>query len=185
AFFTVNTLSNTTINCAGFFSGNSSVNALVNSSFITIGNSSVNAQINSTVISLSGTKLNADVPINALEFIFNGGGSPLTANTYGWLQCPYPATIQSVTLLADVSGNCVFDIYKCTYANYNPGTHPVYSDSITSSDKPTLLNTYKNTDSTLTGWTTTISTGDVLAFVVNTAATNATLVTLILKLLKT
>ena len=86
---------------------------------------------------------------------------------------PFSGTITAATLLADVSGSIVVDIWKDTYANYPP----VVGDSITASAKPTLSAAIKSRDTTLTSWTTAIAAGDVLGFSV-TSATTVTKVTL-------
>ena len=85
----------------------------------------------------------------------------------GYVRIPYSGTITKVTLLADVSGSIVVDIWKDTYANYPP----TVADTITASAKPTLSSATKYEDSTLTGWTKTITAGDVLAFNVDSSAT--------------
>jgi len=91
-----------------------------------------------------------------------------------------PRTSHRATLLADVSGSIVIDIWKDTYANFPP----TVADTITASAKPTLASAQKAQDSTLTGWTTTIAAGDILAFNVD-SITTVTRVTLSLKVRKT
>jgi len=129
--------------------------------------------------------LPASVTLANVEFICSNGGSPLIVGLQGYLQVGFSCTIQSVTLLANTSGSVTIDIWKCSYANFNPGTHPVAGDSICASDVPAIASTYKYTDSTLTGWTTSISAGDILAFNVKVAATNIAQVTVSLKVQKT
>ena len=70
-------------------------------------------------------------------------------------------------LLADNTGSMVVDIWKDTYANYPPTASP---DSITASAKPTLSSAIKSEDTTLTGWTTSISAGDTLRFNVDSCS---------------
>lgn len=112
-----------------------------------------------------------DVP-----FIIDGGGSAITTGIKGDLALDFAATINQVTLLADQSGSIVVDIWKDTYANYPP----TVADTITASAKPTLSSATKSKDSTLTGWTTSVASGDTLRFNVNSATT----VTRVLVLLK-
>lgn len=83
-------------------------------------------------------------------------------------------------MLADQSGGCVIDVWKDSYAN----APPTNDDTITASAPPTLSSAAKSEDATLTGWTKTISSGDVLAFNVD-SATTVTRVTLILDVTKT
>ena len=106
-----------------------------------------------------------------ITLMIDGAGSAISTGQKAFVSVPFACTIQSVTLLSDVSGSAIVDIWKTTYTLYAPGTHPVVADSITASDLPTLSSAYKNTDSTLTGWTKTIAAGDILQFVVNSAAT--------------
>jgi hypothetical protein len=79
----------------------------------------------------------------------------------------YAAQIESWTLLADVSGSIVVDIWKDTYANYPPAN----ADSITGSTPPTITTAIKATDDDLTGWDAIIDPGDILRFNVDSATT--------------
>jgi len=76
-------------------------------------------------------------------------------------------TITKVRLLSSdaavTSGSIVVDIWKDTYANYPP----TVADTITASAKPTITTATKSEDSTLTGWTTSVSAGDVFGFKVD------------------
>ena len=83
-------------------------------------------------------------------------------------------------MLADQSGSAVVDIWKDSYANYPPTD----ADTITAAAVPTISAATKSQDSTLTGWTTSITAGDILGFNVDSAATIERL-TLILKVKKT
>jgi len=82
-------------------------------------------------------------------------------------------------VLADQTGSIVVDIWKDSYANFPPTD----ADSITASAPPTISSAQKSQDSTLTGWTTSISAGDILAFNVDSCSTIAR-VTLSLKVEK-
>lgn len=99
--------------------------------------------------------------------MIDGGGATITTGVKGYLRVPFACTIVSVTLLADQSGSIVIDVWKDTYANYPP----VVGDSITASAKPTISSATKSEDTTLTGWTTSISAGDVLGFNVDSVTT--------------
>ena len=114
--------------------------------------------------------------IGSIGMLIDGAGAVITTGVKGYLEVPFGCTIQAVTLLADVSGSIVIDIWKDTYANYQP----VVGDSITAAAKPTISAALKSQDTTLTGWTTTITAGDILAFNVDSAST-VTRVTLVLK----
>ncbi len=103
----------------------------------------------------------------ALNFVIDGGGSALTPGVKGFLEVPFSMTLTGVTVLADQTGSAVIDIWKDTYANYPP----TVADSITASAKPTLSSAVKTKDTTLTGWTTTVTVGDILAFNLDSVAT--------------
>jgi len=105
--------------------------------------------------------------IRAIEFVIDGGGSAITTGVKGYLEIPFACTINAVTLLADQSGSIVVDVWKDTFANYPP----VDGDSITASAVPTISSATKSQNSTLTGWTTSISAGDILGFNVDSIST--------------
>lgn len=97
----------------------------------------------------------------------DGGGSAITTGVKGYKSFPVAGTITGVRMLADQSGSAVVDIWKDTYANFPPTN----ADSITASAKPTISAAQKSEDTTLTGWTTSVSAGDVFAFNVDSATT--------------
>jgi hypothetical protein len=75
---------------------------------------------------------------------------------------PVGGTIVRATIVGNDGsgvGSCVVDVQKATYAGY-----PTFA-SIAGAAKPTITAAYKNTDNTLTGWTTAIAAGDILRFV--------------------
>ena len=123
-----------------------------------------------------GTDVQAPLAKEAI-FIIDGGGAAITAGIKGDLVVPFACSIIDATLLADQTGSIVIDIWKDTYANFPP----TVADTITASAKPTLSGASKSHDATLTGWTTSISAGDVLRFNVDSAST-VTRVTVALKL---
>lgn len=108
--------------------------------------------------------------------IIDASGITLPTGPAGDIQVDFPATITKVTMLSGITGYCVVDILKVTYAQYDGGsTHPVWpGDSITSNSRPTITNGNKYTDSTLSGWTTSISKGDILSFFLPTGTTGVT-----------
>lgn len=107
-----------------------------------------------------------------LDVVIDGGGSVISTGIAGDVFLDFACTISKVTLLADRSGSIVVDIWKSAYASFPP----TVANTITASDLPTLSSQQKNQDSTLTGWTTSISAGDVLRFNVNSASTITRLV---------
>lgn len=107
----------------------------------------------------------------------DGAGSAITTGSKGTIFIPYNATINSATITSDQTGSIIIDVKKSTYASF-PATA-----SICAAAKPTLTSARKSTDATLTGWTTTINAGDIIEFVVDSAAT-ITKATLVLEVTK-
>jgi hypothetical protein len=90
----------------------------------------------------------------------DGGGAEIETGIKTWVQVPFNGEIASVTALADQTGSVVVDIWKDSYANYPPTN----ADSITASAPVTIASSNKSEDTTLTGWTKTVTAGDVLYF---------------------
>lgn len=109
----------------------------------------------------------ADVLLDSKGITIDGGGSAITTGLKGYLEIPYNCTITGVTMLADVSGSAVVDIWNADYASYPP----TVTETITASAKPTISAATKSKNTTLTGWTTSVLAGDVLAFNVDSAST--------------
>ncbi len=84
-------------------------------------------------------------------------------------------TITEWYLFSDNTGSIVIDVWLDTFANFPP----TVSDTITASSKPTISSTDKASDITLSGWTTTVTSGDVMKFNVD-SVTDITQCTLIL-----
>ena len=114
--------------------------------------------------------------VHTIQFIVDGGGAAITTGIKGDLQIPYDCTVEAWTLLADLPGSIVIDVWKNTYAFFPPTA----GGSITASAKPTLSGIVNATSTTLTGWTTAIAAGEVLRYNVDSAST-ITRVTLGLK----
>jgi len=126
-----------------------------------------------------GLRINATHKTGTIQVIIDGGGSVITTGIKGDIEIPIACTITAATLLLDQSGSIVIDIWKDTYANFPPTD----ADSITAAAPPTVSTATKSQDTTLTGWTTSITAGDVLRFNVD-SITTATRATLSLKYVK-
>lgn len=128
----------------------------------------------------SGTLPTAQLPTNqiirSITYVIDGGGSAITTGVKGTLNVPMGCTITGATLIADQTGSIVVDIWKKAFA----GTLPTIANTITASDLPTLSSAITEQDTTLTGWTTSISANDMLTYNVNSAST-VTRVSVILK----
>ena len=103
-------------------------------------------------------------PSSAFEFVMDGGGVPIVAGFKGTIEVPFACRITRYTLMADQAGALVMDIRKATF------TAPTSGTSIVASDPPTLSAQQSNQDSALTGWSTQLNAGDVLAFYVTGSA---------------
>lgn len=111
----------------------------------------------------------SDTLNTVLLFNMYGNGSVLPTGSVSHtdVSIPFNCQITSWTLLADQIGSLVVDIWKDSYGNYPP----TVADTITAAAKPTLSAVTKNTSTTLTGWTTTITAGDTIRFNVDSAST--------------
>ena len=58
------------------------------------------------------TSSQLDTPVNVIAFIIDGGGALITTGVKGSVEVPFSCTIAAWTLLADVSGSIVVDIWK-------------------------------------------------------------------------
>jgi hypothetical protein len=96
----------------------------------------------------------------SIPIAIDGGGFAITTGVKFYLQIPFNCTITGWIMLADTTTSTVIDIWKDTYANFPP----TVADTITGSAKPAITASNKNTSTTLTGWTTSINAGDILAF---------------------
>jgi hypothetical protein len=121
---------------------------------------------------------------SALERHISGGGSAITTGMKGFIDVPFDCWIEEAALEGQTSGSLVLDLWKCTYAQFDGGsTHPVDGDSITASAPLTISSGTKVRDTSLTGWTRTLTKGDIIAPNVD-SNDNLTLVTLVLKVRK-
>lgn len=117
------------------------------------------------------TRLNAAVDEAAglsggIGFVIDGGASDIVAGLAGSLRVPIAMTITAAYLLADQNGDIQIDIWKDSYGNYPPTN----ADSITASAPLTLSGAMASADTTLSGWTTSISAGDILYFNVDSVS---------------
>lgn len=90
----------------------------------------------------------------------------ITTGFKGVVRIPVACTITKVTVLGDVVGNIQFDVFKNA-----PGTTYPPTTSIVSSAPPKLVSQSWSEDSTLTGWTTSVTAGDVIGFSVTSVST--------------
>ncbi|MDE3060736.1 MAG: hypothetical protein KGJ06_06975 [Pseudomonadota bacterium] len=106
------------------------------------------------------TKLKRDIIFN-----LDGNGSAIqSGGTWYLSHIPYAGTITGWNLVADQSGSIVIDVWKASAAM------PTVSNTITASSLPTLSAAQSAFSGSVSGWTTSISAGDVMAFHVNSAS---------------
>jgi hypothetical protein len=116
---------------------------------------------------LSTGLLGTDTGATTIQFARDYSGNVVQTGIQGDLEVPFACTITTATLMANASGNLVLDIWKAPFASFPP----VVGNSIVGANPPTLSASNAAKNSTLTGWTTAISAGDILRFNVNSAAT--------------
>lgn len=202
--------SNVIFDTASIFMGNATVNAIgnqfgwtigptvVNSSTIAIGanvvgtvggflfgNASVNTSVTSTGVSVNGKAL---LPMTTdIAIVIGDGTNVISTGATGRYLGPfdYAGTIQGWSIIGQESGSVSIDLWKTTYTAFDAGaTHPVAADKISATAPITMTTATKNQSSTLTGWTTSFSAGDIFAFNV-ASVTSSKQVTIFLKVLKT
>lgn len=119
--------------------------------------------------SISGAKATNGMRDVAVPFVVDGGGSAITTGLKGGFEIPFAGTIVAVRVFAldGNTGSIVLDLWKDTYANFPP----TVADTITASAKPTISSATKAQDTTLTGWTTSVSAGDIVFVNVDSVST--------------
>jgi hypothetical protein len=93
-----------------------------------------------------------------LIFMSEAAGTPLAVGAQVWVEVPFDCEIEANTALADQSGSLVVDIWKDSYANYPPTD----ADSITAAAPVTITSATHSQDTTLSGWTKSLTAGDIL-----------------------
>ena len=132
------------------------------------------------LLASTGTTAAWEAQYASIVAVIDGGGSVITTGVKGDVRVPFACVIERASLLADVSGSIVVDIWVDTYANYPP----TVADTITASAKPTISTATKAEDTTLTGWTTTLAEGSTIRYNVD-SITTCTRVTVELRVRRT
>ena len=101
-----------------------------------------------------------------IECVISDSPGVLIPGLKGYLECPLALTINSWKLMGDKTGSVVVDIWKVPFGSFPPSS----SNTITGSALPTITSAQSGSSSTLTGWTTTVNKGDVLAFNINSCS---------------
>ena len=96
---------------------------------------------------------------------FDGGGLTLvTGDTKTYYVCSYPGIIRSWYLTGDPSGSLVVDVWKAANAI------PTVANTITGTDKPTLVSQAINLNQNASAWSRTVAAGDIFGFAVNSVS---------------
>lgn len=140
--------------------GQAVITKIVQGSGLSISATGADAGTGDATVSLSTSALAVSV-----NYVIDGAGDTITTGSKGYLEIPFAMTITGWTLMADQSGSVVVDVKKSTYSGFPTTT------SICGATPPTLATAQKAQLLSLSGWTTTVSTGDVLEFVVNSVTT--------------
>jgi len=112
-----------------------------------------------------------------VNYVIDSGSLPMNVGDKGKLSLDVTGVIESITVLCDQTGDIVFDISKCTFADY-----PAFN-SITAAQRVQLTNSNKYFDDVLNNWTTTIVAGEILNFsVISVTDIRRLLISLKLKL---
>lgn len=123
--------------------------------------------INGTSLLGSGDISTSNGMLASFGITIDGGGSVVTTGDKGYVRVPYACIITGWTLLSDIAGSIVIDVWKDSYSNYPP----TLADSIAGSEKPTLTSAIKNENTAVTTWSTAVAAGDIIGFSVTSVAT--------------
>lgn len=124
----------------------------------------VDRAVGSSAITLSSvtiTHFTDTAKEGTIQYVIDGGGTVITTGIKNDLDVPFNAVLYGYQSLVDgASGKIQVDIWKDVFANFPPtsadtmvGGNPVLLSAVTS-----------KSDTTLSGWTTQITKGDVLRF---------------------
>jgi len=105
--------------------------------------------------------------------VIGDGTNVITTGATGRYLGPFDfsGTIQSWSIIGQESGTVSIDLWKTTYTAFDAGaTHPAASDKISASAPISMTSSTKNQSSSLTGWTTAFSVGDIFALNVSSAS---------------
>lgn len=100
----------------------------------------------------------------------------VATGTTCYVRVPYAGTITEWHIVASGSCSATIDIWKAA------GAVPTVANTITASAKPALSSQATTSSSTLTGWTTAVAAGDVLAFNLEALTGSITSLSVVLKI---
>jgi hypothetical protein len=101
---------------------------------------------------------------------FESGAAALSGSKTFCVPTYFAGTIQSVELIGDVSGSATVDVLTVAHSSW---TGRASATSITAAAIPALASAARFTDSTLTGWTTSVTAGTDFCFALTSPTTVA------------
>jgi len=96
----------------------------------------------------------------SLNYIIDGGGTEIVTGLKGFVEWGFPAIVKGWTIMGDVTGDIVVDVWKDNYSNFAP----TVADTIAGTEKPTLSGAQKNQNLNLVTFSTVVLKGDIWAF---------------------
>jgi hypothetical protein len=104
--------------------------------------------------------------LHSIGFVIDGGGAVIaTGALKDFPTAAFACTINRIDISADQSGSITVDVWK------RAGAIPTSSNKISASAPLTLSSSQLSQNGSLTGWSTSVSSGDVFGFSVATATT--------------
>lgn len=101
-----------------------------------------------------------------INISIDGGGSTISTGALGQFQTvAFACTITRIDIAADQSGSITIDVWK------KAGAIPGSGDKISASAPITLSSAQLNQNGSISGWTTSVSSGDVFGGTITTAVT--------------
>lgn len=125
---------------------------------LTIADDSVNEEVDVTIAVSAGA--GGGDTSGQIVAIWDGGGSTIDVTKTVDVVAPYAGTITDWEVLLDTATTVSVDVWKDVYANYPPTA----ADKISASAPPNTSAADHAASSTLTGWSTTITAGDIFRF---------------------
>jgi hypothetical protein len=99
---------------------------------------------------------------------FSSGATALSASSIACVSSYFAGTVTAVELIATPSGSVTVDVRKVAHASF---TGPAATSTITASDTPALSSATTYSDTTLTGWTTSVSANTDFCFYLTSPTT--------------
>lgn len=98
---------------------------------------------------------------------FSGGGVPPSTGVEQDVVLPFTGTLTEWQIAADQVGSATIDVWMAAWASYPPTS----ANDITGGNPPALASAASAESTSLTGWTTAITAGDVMRFQLAAVAT--------------